>query len=97
MVKKRSFDQLVKEVDQCFAELGRQVQREAKHRQNMEEQIDQLQHDALNPTESGTKLDDSVDKRLIKLENTVAETKKDLKKERKKMEKTIAGQVQSLI
>jgi hypothetical protein len=31
-VKKRSFDQLVKEVDQCFAELGRQVQREAKHR-----------------------------------------------------------------
>ena len=25
-VKKRSFDQLVKEVDQCFAELGRQVQ-----------------------------------------------------------------------
>ena len=25
MVKKRSFDQLVKEVDQCFAELGRQV------------------------------------------------------------------------
>ena len=37
MVKKRSFDQLVKEVDQCFAELGRQVQREAKHRQNMEQ------------------------------------------------------------
>ena len=28
LVKKRSFDQLVKEVDQCFSELGRQVQRE---------------------------------------------------------------------
>ena len=43
MVKKRSFDQLVKEVDQCFAELGRQVQREAKHRQSIEQQIQQLE------------------------------------------------------
>ena len=92
LVKKRSFDQLVKEVDQCFAELGRQVQREAKHRQNMEEQIDQIQHESMNPTQSGTKLDDDVDKRLIKLENTLSETKKDMKKERKKLEKTISSQ-----
>ena len=35
-VKKRSFDQLVKEVDQCFAELGRQVQFRLKIRKKIE-------------------------------------------------------------
>ena len=89
-VKKRSFDQLVKEVDQCFAELGRQVQREAKHRQNIEETIDHIQHDTMNPVES-SKLDGNVEKRLIKLENSLAETRKDAKKERKKMEKSLSS------
>ena len=90
-VKKRSFDQLVKEVDQCFAELGRQVQREAKHRQNIEETIDQIQHDTMNPADAGSsKLDGSVEKRLIKLENSLAETRKDAKKERKKIEKSLS-------
>merc|ERR1712151_283059 len=50
MVKKRSFDQLVKEVDQCFAELGRQVQREAKHRQNIEAQIHNLEANGPEPS-----------------------------------------------
>ena len=93
MVKKRSFDQLVKEVDQCFAELGRQVQREAKHRQTMEQAIHQLE---LNIPELGGSrqggFDPEIDKRLSKCENLASELKKDLKKEKKRVEKL---QVQS--
>merc|ERR1711990_371446 len=70
MVKKRSFDQLVKEVDQCFAELGRQVQREAKHRQTMEAAIHQLElnipEQSINSRHGG--FDPEVDKRLSKCE-----------------------------
>jgi len=89
MVKKRSFDQLVKEVDQCFAELGRQVQREAKHRQTMEAAIHQLElnipEQSINSRHGG--FDPEVDKRLSKCENLASELKKDLKKEKKRVEK----------
>lgn len=33
------FEQLVKEVDQCFAELGRQMQRESKSRHDFENKL----------------------------------------------------------
>merc|ERR1711935_1192784 len=82
MVKKRSFDQLVKEVDQCFAELGRQVQREAKHRQSIEQQ---MQHLELAMPEYGGggggslshKAEADIDKRLSKCEAAANELKND--------------------
>ena len=92
MVKKRSFDQLVKEVDQCFAELGRQVQREAKHRQSIEQQMQQLE--LAMPEYGGGgggslshKAEADIDKRLSKCEAAANELKKDVKKEKKKLEK----------
>ena len=39
------FEQLLKEVDQCFAELGRQMQRESKARHDFENKIkEDIQH-----------------------------------------------------
>ena len=86
MVKKRSFDQLVKEVDQCFAELGRQVQREAKHRQNIEAQIHNLEANGPEPSRDHG-FDPDVDRRLSRCENLAQEVKKDLRKEKKRFEK----------
>ena len=60
------------------------LKREAKHRQNMEEQIDSIQHDAINPSDN-VKLDENMEKRILKIENSLAETRKDLKKERKRL------------
>lgn len=62
------FDQLVKEVDQCFGELGRQMQRETKARQEIEHKI------SLSKKE--TELDFETKVRIEKLENAIKETQK---------------------
>ena len=87
LVKKRSFDQLVKEVDQCFAELGRQVQREAKHRQNIETQLHNLETNGPEVSSRDHGFDPDVDRRLSRCENLAQEVKKDLRKEKKRFEK----------
>ena len=95
MVKKRSFEQLVKEVDQCFDELGRQVQRESKHRQSIEQQVQQLELALPELGGAGAggmsaKTEAEIDRRLSKCEASASELKKDLKKEKKKLEKVNA-------
>ena len=62
------FDQLVKEVDQCFGELGRQMQRETKARQEIEQK--------LNSTKSEPDLDLDIKIRIEKVENALKETQK---------------------
>ncbi|CAG5109609.1 Oidioi.mRNA.OKI2018_I69.chr2.g4129.t1.cds [Oikopleura dioica] len=92
LVKKRSFDQLVKEVDQCFSELGRQVKREAKGRANIEEQLDQIQNNGNFPQPRN---DPAMDQRIAKVEAALADLKKDTKKERKRIEKALEAQANS--
>ena len=62
------FEQLVKEVDQCFAELGRQMQRESKARHDFEQKIREEVKSSDIQFETKAKLE--------KLENAVKETQR---------------------
>ena len=62
------FEQLVKEVDQCFAELGRQMQRESKARHDFEHKIKEDVKSSDIQLETKAKLE--------KLENAVKETQR---------------------
>ena len=62
------FEQLVKEVDQCFAELGRQMQRESKARHDFEQKM--------REEVKSTELQFETKAKLEKLENAVKETQR---------------------
>ena len=68
-------------------ELGRQVQREAKHRQNIETQLHNLETNGPEVSSRDHGFDPDVDRRLSRCENLAQEVKKDLRKEKKRFEK----------